>query len=308
MAVIAVDVGQSGSRSLAVGTDGSRRGRAGGYWTEAVASVVLAAVREVAPPGVHDIGVGLSGYHRAVVQREGIVAALADAGYRGAVTLADDAVTAHLGAFGGGAGVVVAVGTGAVVLHRDDRGSVRVDGLGHELGDRGSGYWIGRAALREAVVEEESGAGRESPLLLAARRHLGEDLRRRVSDAPPSVDEVASFARVVAEHARQGDLPAGRILAEAGSELARSVTIALRRAGVDTSEICVVGGLTAAGPGLTDALVAGLPAGCRVVEAQGDALDGARLLTRHRTGSYGDLVSSFVIHDDGAVVAGARAR
>jgi N-acetylglucosamine kinase-like BadF-type ATPase len=304
VATVAVDVGQSGSRSLAVDASGTRRGRAGGYWSDAVAPVVLAAVRAVAAPGEHDIGVGLSGYHRAAGERSGIAAALSRAGYRGTVTLADDAVTAHLGAFAGGPGIVVAVGTGAVVLHCDGARSRRVDGLGHELGDRGSGYWIGRAALREAVVEDEEGdAGRESLLLAAARRHLGAGLRRRIAIAPPSVDEIASFARVVADAARQGDLSARRVMTDAGIELARSVAIALRHGG-GPAEVCLVGGLSAAGVVLTDALVAGLPAGCRLVEPRGDGVDGALLLTRRAPGPFGELVTSFAI--DGAGGAGIR--
>ncbi|GAA2080755.1 hypothetical protein GCM10009840_15380 [Pseudolysinimonas kribbensis] len=310
MAIVGVDIGQSGSRSVAIEAGASRHGQAGGYWSDAVASTLLAAVGAVAAVGAHEIGVGLSGYHRMGDDRARIVDALAAAGYRGTVVLADDAVTAHLGAFGGGAGAVIAAGTGAVVLYGDGRRAVSVDGLGHELGDRGSGYAIGRSALRDALLEEETGAapGRESALLNAARRMLGEDLRRRVADAPPSVDEVASFARVVAETARSGDVCAVRILADAGAELARSATIALRRADAAAAEVCLIGGLAAAGPALTDALADGLPAGCRLVEPRGDALDGAVLLAGRSRHPYGDLVSRFIIDAGGIVVAGERGR
>lgn len=307
MGTVAVDVGQSGTRSLAVQGSSSRRGAAGGYWSDAVESVVLTAVGAVAPPGEYDIGVGLTGYDRTGDHRERVVTSLAHAGYWGTVTLADDAVTAHLGAFGGRPGVVISAGTGAVVLHSDGRRAVRVDGLGYELGDRGSGYWIGRTALRAALLEEEGGvtAGQESMLLIAARGRLGDDLRHRLAIAPPSVEEVAAFARAVAEAARRGDLSAARILAEAGTELARSAGIALRRADDDGPvEVCLVGGLVAAGPALTGSLAAGLPPGCRLIDARGDALDGALLLARQHPDTYGDLLSSFVIDHWGTVAAG----
>jgi N-acetylglucosamine kinase-like BadF-type ATPase len=301
MATIAVDIGQSGSRALAVGGGAVRRGQAGGFWSDAVPRIVLAAVGAVAASGAHDIGIGLSGYHRIGDDRARIVDALAAAGYRGTVTLADDAVTAHLGAFDGGAGAVVAAGTGAVVLYGDQNATVVVDGLGHELGDRGSGYWIGRRALSDALLEEES--GRESALLRAARRALGEDVRRRIITAPPSVQEIASFAHEVAQAAQAGDAAAEDILATAGIELARSVTIALERAGAVTADVSLIGGLAAAGRALTEALAGELPAGCRLVQARGDALDGALLLARRPLERYGELVSRYVIDDAGGVSA-----
>lgn len=311
MATIAVDVGQSGTRSLAVTAGEPRSGGAGGYWSDAAEVTVLTAVGSVAAPGEHEIGIGLTGYHRTADAPERIAAALAAAGYRGAVTVADDAVTAHLGAFGGGPGVVISAGTGAVVLHSDGRRATRVDGLGHEWGDRGSAYWVGRAALRDALLEEEGGpaSGQESLLLVAAHGRLGDDLRRRVEVAPPAVDEVAAFARVVAETARSGDPVAEGILAGAGAELARSVGLALGGSAHEAPvEVCLVGGLAAAGPGLTESLADALPARCRLVDALGDALDGALLLTRRHPDAYGELLVRFAIDDRGAIQRGGRER
>ena len=70
-------------------------------------------------------------------------------------------------------GIVVISGTGSIAYGRNARGeAARAGGWGYVLGDEGSGYWIGRAALR-AVLRESDERGPKtalSPLLLA---HFG---------------------------------------------------------------------------------------------------------------------------------------
>ena len=70
------------------------------------------------------------------------------------LVLTSDSITSHAGAFSGGAGAVVAIGTGAVAVGLGTRGLVRVDGLGYWLGDDGGGSWIGRSGLRHALDAE----------------------------------------------------------------------------------------------------------------------------------------------------------
>ena len=69
------------------------------------------------------------------------------------VTAYSDVELAHAAAFGGGPGVLIAAGTGSIAFARDTRGRRRrAGGWGQLLGDEGSGFWIGRAALRDAVL------------------------------------------------------------------------------------------------------------------------------------------------------------
>ena len=81
------------------------------------------------------------------------------------VRILSDAELAHRAAFAGGPGILIAGGTGSIALARDRRGRVRrAGGWGPLLGDEGSGFWIGRAALRDAVLRRKL---RLDPLALA---------------------------------------------------------------------------------------------------------------------------------------------
>jgi N-acetylglucosamine kinase-like BadF-type ATPase len=71
----------------------------------------------------------------------------------GRVVAVSDVELAHAAAFGGGPGLLVVAGTGSIAAARDRRGRwQRAGGWGQLLGDEGSGFWIGRAALRDPLL------------------------------------------------------------------------------------------------------------------------------------------------------------
>ena len=72
-----------------------------------------------------------------------------------------DADTAQAGAFLGGPGVVVIAGTGSMAFGRNGDRHARAGGHGFLLGDEGSAYWIGRAAVRAALRWEDRLGGSE---------------------------------------------------------------------------------------------------------------------------------------------------
>jgi N-acetylmuramic acid 6-phosphate etherase len=192
------------------------------------------------------------------------------------VALTSDAVIAHAGAFGGGSGAMVAMGTGAVAVGIGPGGFRQVDGLGYWLGDDGSGAWIGRAGLR-AVLRSREGRGPRTALHDAAEAVFG-DLAELPATLQVGDQIAATTARFVPEVVRcadQGDAVAAEILAAAGAALADSTMAAATGAEVDRAT--AIGGLAC-----VDALVRSwrshLPAWVTVVEAEGTALDGALLL------------------------------
>jgi glucosamine kinase len=67
------------------------------------------------------------------------------------VRLETDAVTAVKGALWGGDGIVAAIGTGSVFASQRDGVIRQIGGWGLVLGDEGSGAWIGRALLAQAL-------------------------------------------------------------------------------------------------------------------------------------------------------------
>lgn len=157
------------------------------------------------------------------------------------VVLTGDIVAAYAGALGSIPGVVVAAGTGAVALgltadapgERGVPGTwawARTDGWGHLLGDAGSGYWIGRRGLDEALRAHDGRAG-SAVLAGLAENHVGplDTIPQRMAAAPSPAAAVAGFALQVADAARRGDAPARAIWTEAAGELAASAAACARR-------------------------------------------------------------------------------
>lgn len=288
--LVAVDLGQGATRSRwrAAGTaEADRLAGVGGFWDGAPADTVAAAVAAVARPGDGPVrvGVGMTGLHAGPAPIGDLRRALAGRGFTGTVAAADDAVTGYLGAVGDRPGVAVIAGTGVVVTAVGADGTVaRVDGWGHALGDRGSGYWIGRAAIRAGLEQLDRGTG--GPLADAVQERWGpaDALARRWRTAAPGPAEVAAFAEVAATVAVAGDPDARRVWVRAGRLLAESALMALTRTHeVDRSAtVALTGGLAAAWTLLEPSFretIGAARTGDRVVAGPPDGpLDGAALI------------------------------
>lgn len=313
--VVGIDVGGTGSR-LALRAPGEPRREAAGERVgvsgagSSVGDVLVGLVRAAAARWPDDVarvagvGVGATGI-ASLVERPGeLVGALRAElarwpGVRDAppLVVGADAVTAHLGALGGAGGAVVALGTGAIAVGSDGRGTWRrVDGWGHLLGDRGGGAWLGRRAL-EAALRTHDGVDDAGAALLAAARGRFGDPTTWPAQIYPRADRagvLAGFAADVASVAASGDPTARGLLAEAGTEAARSALAAL---GDDLPPLVApTGGLFRAGGALVEAFEAHLATRPDVVvaPAQGDPLDGALLLAERASAGDVRAVPGFV--------------
>lgn len=145
------------------------------------------------------------------------------------IVLTGDAVVAHAGALPGLDGVVLVVGTGIACLGVDGASgrSVRVDGDGFLLGDRGGSFWIGSRGLG-AVLEEADGRGAPTALSALAHERFGRhaNLAAHLHTMPRAVNEIAQFAPVVQHAAAAGDAVSVAIISRAASELTRTVVAA----------------------------------------------------------------------------------
>ena len=151
---------------------------------------------------------------------------------------------AALAAAGERHGVAVNAGTGSQVAFYGPRGGfLMLDGLGPFLGDFGSGYEIGREALR-AVSREMQLRRRPTRLrrrLLAACgcRNMNELIS--FSLQPRDRARVASLAKIVDEEARGGDSLARRLLRAAALEMAGTVCDLVGQAGIAADIYPLVG-------------------------------------------------------------------
>ncbi len=142
----------------------------------------------------------------------------------------NDVDAAHIGAFAGKPGILILSGTGSMAWARNSAGaSARVGGWGDVIGDEGSSYWIGRAALS---LVSQSLDGRAGPTTLAKAmfEFLSLDsidpvnaLGGWVSELENPRAEIAALSVLVDRVARAGDAAAKRLIEQAASELAKHV-------------------------------------------------------------------------------------
>jgi N-acetylglucosamine kinase-like BadF-type ATPase len=187
-------------------------------------------------------------------------------GYKAKVLVVNDALVAlEAGAPGGQPGVVIIAGTGSIAYGRNERNqSARAGGWGYMLGDEGSGYWIGRAALR-AVLREADRRGPATQLTGLLLNYYGvpraQDLIAQVYHGTLRPSAIASLAQCVQGAFSDGDGVAIGILRSAADQLESSGLSVARRLELVGSEFPFVlsGGIYRAVPWLEEELTRRLP-------------------------------------------------
>jgi N-acetylglucosamine kinase-like BadF-type ATPase len=129
-------------------------------------------------------------------------------------------------------GIALIAGTGSVAFGRAADGRTALcGGWGYLLGDEGSGYAIGRAALQHALRNLELHAPRQ-PLTDAVLAAIGADsvmdITKIVYRSAAQRSAIAAVAPVVINHADAGDSDAQQILDAAAGDLARLAARAVR--------------------------------------------------------------------------------
>jgi N-acetylglucosamine kinase-like BadF-type ATPase len=186
-------------------------------------------------------------------------------GAKARVLIVNDALVALEAGVPGQPGIVIISGTGSIAYGRNGAGeAARSGGWGYVLGDEGSGYWIGRAALR-AVLRAADRRGPRTLLTEMLLTHFG------VSEPPALLHEVyhhqmspaaiGALATSVQAAATQGDAAAAGILRGAADELEGSALSVARRLDlVDEAFTFVLsGGIFLAIPWLQQELMQRLP-------------------------------------------------
>lgn len=188
-----------------------------------------------------------------------------------AIEIETDTYAAWFGAFGGGDGAVLIVGTGSSGLAVVGGQQHEVGGFGGEVSDEASGNWIGHEALRRALWAYD-GRAATTPLAEAMLARFGnsEGIISFATTARPA--DYAALAPEVFEHAAARDPMALAIITEAAADAVRIIN---RLIEVGAPAVCLIGGLSG--------LLSGwLPPEVRerLATPQGDALDGAILMAR----------------------------
>ncbi|MEU1844615.1 N-acetylglucosamine kinase [Micromonospora sediminicola] len=264
--VVGLDVGGTSTRATALNLDGVRLGdgRAGGgnptsHGAERAAAELLAALRaalaEVDPTRVRAGVIGLAGAGRLLADphgRDAFDRAWAEAGLACPYTVHGDALVAYASGTAAPEGTVLIAGTGAIAAQvRDLRLDRTADGHGWLLGDAGSGFWLGREAVRRLLTDLDRA---DAPGALARRvlteltgttevaarpRATADAVVQAVTRRPPV--ELARLAPLVVTAAREGEPTAAALIGEAAALLAESVSRI--RPAVATDPVVLGGGL-----------------------------------------------------------------
>jgi glucosamine kinase len=264
--VLGLDVGATSTRAVLATVTGERVGTgiAGGgnpnaHGPERAAAAVLTALREALagtdPAGVRTGALGLAGVHRLVTDpeaRSAFDAAWREAGLRCPYTLYSDALVAYAAGTAEPDGTVLIAGTGAIAAAvRGHELDWVADGHGWLLGDVGSGFWLGREAVRTAlsdldrhralsglstlVLTEVLGSGQ----VAARTRATAADLVQTLNAGPPIA--LAALAPLVMKAYAAGDPAAAGVVRRAADHLLGTVSIV--RSDVDAAPIVLAGGM-----------------------------------------------------------------
>ena len=186
-------------------------------------------------------------------------------GYKARILVVNDALIALQAGVADDPGIVIVSGTGSIAYGRNAHGEAsRAGGWGYVLGDEGSGYWIGRLALR-AVVRHADGRGRVTGLTRRLLQHFGvqkaSELINKVYHEELTPRSIAAVAKYV-QHARdEGDPVATGILNNAAEELMTAATAVMNRLelGDKAFTFVLAGGMFRAVPWLCDQMQLLLP-------------------------------------------------
>ncbi|WP_099352532.1 N-acetylglucosamine kinase [Fredinandcohnia onubensis] len=156
----------------------------------------------------------------------------------------NDCLSALLGSTQNKAGVLLIAGTGSIVFAHDGNNRiVRSGGWGHRFGDEGSGYWIGKQAIK-SVLKMQDGRGEDTLLTKLVLEKFDftkiEELYNWAYSDAYSVDDVGALATTVDEAFRLGDPVSKRILERAVEELLLLVHTAIENAGIQQNEFDLI--------------------------------------------------------------------
>lgn len=186
-------------------------------------------------------------------------------GQRSRVVVVNDALIALVAGAQDAAGIVIIAGTGSIAYGRNQHGeAARAGGWGHLIGDEGSGYWIGRAALR-AVLRAADRRGPETQLTALLLEYYdvakAQDLIHQVYYGTLRPSAIASLAQFVQRAFNDGDPVAIGILRGAADQLESSGLSVARRLELIGAEFPFVlsGGIFRAVPWLEQELGRRLP-------------------------------------------------
>jgi glucosamine kinase len=287
--LLAVDGGQTATKALVAGLDGTVLGAGVGGPSDhfhieggveknrvAIHGAIAAALdaARATPDRVTAIGLGLTGAPSRGDQNPVVLEIVREVLDPRQIVVAPDYVTNLAGASGGEPGVVLIAGGGAIGygITADGREAI-AGGYGFLLGDEGSAFNIGLRAIAAAARGADL-RGEATALQAMVTDHFEissmREITRVVYRAGFQRERISLLAPKVAQTARDGDAQAIKVLSRAGEELALTALGVIRQLFAPSSNVDVylTGGVFTAGELLLDPFRAKLREGWPEAEAR----------------------------------------
>jgi len=207
--------------------------------------LLLQVLRPNQPDKVRALCAGLAGVGSDAVRngaREAIVALMPGV----EIHVITDAQAALWGAFQGGPGLLLIAGTGSICIGMNAQaGMARSGGFGRLLGDEGSGYWIAREAVKEALKRADRGVNESSLAPLICRQYGLKDILDVIAlfhSSQMSADRIARLAEKILAISNS-DRTAQGIIRHAGEHLAVLTINTAKKLRLEAPRVALWGGL-----------------------------------------------------------------
>lgn len=242
----------------------------------------------------YGIGFSICGYGENAEADAAIAGTARDLAGNHPFTLVNDVEAAWAAGLDMADGIALIAGTGSIVLGVRGEHRQRCGGWDYEIGDEGSGGWMGRELLR-AFTRQADGRDARGPLYDLVREELAlADDFDIIAFAQAHIADrtrIAALSQVACRAAEAGDASALDIFRRAAHEEADMVAALVRSLFGDLADtlesvpVTYIGGTFRAGQLILEPLAAALPSCCKLVAPAHEPDLGAVLILKDRLSS-----------------------
>lgn len=152
----------------------------------------------------------------------------------------NDSVAGWAGSQAGKPGVNMVLGTGAIAYGMDYKGNeARSSGWGPYCGDQGSGYWLGREAIKLFGRQSDGRAERSHLYELVNEKYDLEndvDFISIILDLEDNRTEIAKLSKLISKAAELGDEEAKKVIYEASKEVIDCMNAVIKKLDFEDDE------------------------------------------------------------------------
>lgn len=220
------------------------------------------------------------------------------------IKICNDTEVGFVAAHGLKSGINVVAGTGSMSFGMDDKGNTaRCGGWGHEIGDEGSGYWLGKKTL-ELFTKQSDGRLLKTYFydLVKERLNITNDFDIMTivqNEYYTNRTNMASLQMILCDAAKVGDRCAIDAYKCAANELiALAVTIREKLDYTQQVKVSYSGGIFNAGDFIRDPFIDGLKElGFEVYSPKFTPIQGAIILAAQQIGKQNEIIDKLTMAD-----------